>query len=63
MAHHEDEATPIEHVLEVPTEHGLGGMAEAIETLMNVAMKLERGAFLGAAPGERSSVSARQTPS
>ncbi len=36
------------------TEHGLEGMAEAIQTLMNAAMKLERGAFLGAGPGERS---------
>jgi len=54
MAHHEDQATPIEHVLEVLTEHGLEGMAEAIQTLMNAAMKLERSEFLRAAPGERS---------
>ena len=54
MAHHEDEATPIEHVLEVLTEHGLEGMAEAIQTLMNAAMKLERSEFLRASPGERS---------
>jgi transposase-like protein len=55
MAHHEDEATPIERVLEVLTEHGLEGMAEAIETLMNAAMRIERSEFLRAAPGERSS--------
>jgi transposase-like protein len=55
MAHHEDEATPIERVLEVLTEHGLEGMAEAIQTLMNAAMRLERSEFLRAAPGERSS--------
>jgi transposase-like protein len=54
MAHHEEEATPIEHVLEVLTEHGLGAMAEAMQTLMNVAMTLERSEFLRAAPGERS---------
>jgi transposase-like protein len=54
MAHHEDEATPIEHVLEVLTEHGLGAMAEAMQTLMNAAMRLERSEFLCAAPGERS---------
>ena len=54
MAHHEGEATPIEHVLEVLNEHGLEGMAEAIQTLMNAAMKLERSEFLRAAPGERS---------
>ena len=55
MAHHEGEATPIERVLEVLTEHGLEGMAEAIETLMNAAMRIERSEFLRAAPGERSS--------
>jgi transposase-like protein len=55
MAHHEGEPTAIGHVLEVLTEHGLGAMAEAMETLMNEAMRLERAAFLGAAPGERSS--------
>ena len=55
MAHHEDEATPIDHVLEVLSEHGLDGMAEAIRTLMNAAMQVERSEFLRAAPGERSS--------
>jgi hypothetical protein len=50
MAHHEGEPTAIGHVLEVLTEHGLGAMAEAMETLMNEAMRLERAAFLGAAP-------------
>lgn len=55
MAHHEGEPTAIGHVLEVLTEHGLGAMAQAMETLMNEAMRLERAAFLGAAPGERSS--------
>jgi len=54
MAHHEDEATAIERAIEVLSEHGLEGMAEAIQTLLNEAMKLERTAFLGAGPGERS---------
>lgn len=54
MAHHEEKATAIEHVLEVLSEHGLEGMAEAMQTLLNEAMKLERSAFLGARPGERS---------
>jgi hypothetical protein len=31
MAHHEGEATAIEHALEVLSEHGLEGMAEAID--------------------------------
>jgi transposase-like protein len=55
MAHHDEEATPIEHVLEVLTEHGLGAMAEAMQTLLNAAMRLERSEFLRASPGERSS--------
>jgi len=53
MAHHEGEATAIERVLEVLSEQGFEGMAEAMQTLLNEAMKLERAAFLGAAPGER----------
>jgi transposase-like protein len=55
VAHHEDEATPIERVLEVLAEHGLGAMAAAMQTLMNEAMKLERSEFLRARPGERTS--------
>ncbi len=55
MAHHEDEATAIERVLAVLSEHGLDAMAAAMQTLMNEAMKLERTEFLRAAPGERTS--------
>ena len=55
MAHHEGEPPAIGHVLEVLTGHGLGAMAQAMETLMNEAIRLQRPAFLGAAPGERSS--------
>ncbi len=53
MAHHEEQPTAIESVLELLSEHGLGAMADAMQTLLNEAMKLERAAFLGAAPGER----------
>ncbi len=53
MAHHEEQPTAIESVLELLSEHGLGAMAEAMQTLLNEAMKIERAAFLGAAPGER----------
>ena len=53
MAHHEKQATAIESVLELLSEHGLGRMAEAMQTLLNEAMKLERSEFLRAAPGER----------
>lgn len=56
MAHHEEQTTAIESVLEVLSEHGLGAMAEAMQTLLNEAMKLERSEFLRAAPGERSEV-------
>jgi transposase-like protein len=53
MAHHEDQPTAIESVVELLSEHGLGAMAEAMQTLLNEAMKLERSEFLRAAPGER----------
>ena len=53
MAHHEEQPTAIESVLELLNEHGLGAMAEAMQTLLNEAMKIERGAFLRASPGER----------
>ena len=45
MAHHEEQATAIESVLELRSEHGLGAMAEAMQTLLNEAMKLERSEF------------------
>jgi len=53
MAYHEEQPTAIESVLELLSEHGLGAMAEAMQTLLNEAMKLERSEFLRAAPGER----------
>ncbi len=40
-------------LLELLSEHGFDGMAEAIQLLINEAMKLERSAVLGAAPYER----------
>jgi transposase-like protein len=52
-AHHEEQPTAIESELEVLSEHGLGAMAEAMQTPLNEAMKLERSEFLRAAPGER----------
>lgn len=54
MAHHEGQRTAIESVLELLSEHGLGAMAGAMQTLLNEAMKIERSEFLRAAPGERS---------
>ena len=54
MTHHEPDATTISNALELLTEHGYEGMARAIEILLNEAMKIERSAFLGAGPYERS---------
>ena len=54
MTHHEPDATTIAMALELLTEHGLEGVAPAIEILLNEAMQIERSAFLGAAPHERS---------
>jgi len=53
MAHHEEQPNAIESVLELLSEHGLGHMADAMQTLLNEAMGLERSAFLRATPGER----------
>ena len=50
-------ATPsggLEEVLELLTEQGFDGMAQAIRTLFNEAMKVERSVVLGAHPYERS---------
>ena len=48
-----EDRTPVDRVLHVLAEEGFEGMAEAIAVLMNEAMKLERIAFLGAEPHER----------
>ncbi len=39
---HEDQSTRFEELLQLLSEQGFDGMAEAIEILMNEAMKLER---------------------
>ena len=54
MTHHRPDATTITTVLELLTENGFEGMSRAIEILLNEAMKIERSAFLGAGPYERS---------
>jgi len=51
---HEDQSTRFEDLLQLLSEHGFDGMAEAIEILMNEAMKLERAEALGAMPHQRS---------
>lgn len=45
--------TPIEQLLELLTEHGSDGFAEALRLLLNAAMLFEREHFLQAAPYER----------
>ena len=54
MPHHEINSTTINCVMEHLIDHGFGGMADAIQILMNEAMKLDRGQFLNAKPYERS---------
>ncbi len=44
----------LEQVLDLLTEHGFDGMAQAMQVLLNEAMRLERSAVLGARPYERS---------
>lgn len=53
MPHHESDPTAFTHVLELLTEHGFDGMANALQILLNEAMEIERSAFLQAEPYER----------
>ena len=53
MTHHSPDGTTIAMALELLTEHGLEGVAPAVEILINQAMEIERSAFLQAAPHER----------
>ncbi len=50
---HEDQSTRFEELLQLLSEQGFDGMAEAIEILMNEAMKLERANAIGAMPYQR----------
>lgn len=43
----------VREVLELLADHGFEGMAQAMQTLLNEAMKLERSAVLGAQPYQR----------
>lgn len=50
---HENQSTRFEELLQLLSDHGFDGMGEAIEILMNEAMKLERAEVLGAMPYQR----------
>ena len=50
---HDDQFTRFDELLQLLSENGFDGMAEAIEILMNEAMKLERAEALGAMPYQR----------
>ena len=54
MTHHIPDSTTFSQALELLTETGFEGMANAIQLLMNEAMKIERSQFLEAGPYERS---------
>ncbi len=50
---HDDQSTRLTELSQLLSDHGFEGMAEAIEILMNEAMKLERAEVLGATPYQR----------
>ena len=50
---HQEHPTILEHVLELLTENGFDGMADACRVLYNEAMKIERADVLHAQPYER----------
>lgn len=54
MTNHTPDSTTIAMALELLTEHGLEGVAPAIQILINEAMQIERSAYLQASPHERS---------
>ena len=47
------ESTELDAVVQLLADHGFDGMAHAVETLMNEAMKLQRSEALGAGPYQR----------
>jgi len=51
---HDNQCTSIDEVLQLLVDQGFDGMAQAIEILLNEAMKLERAEALGAGPYQRS---------
>jgi transposase-like protein len=51
---HQLQSNELDQVLQLLCDNGFDGMAQAIEILLNEAMKLERVEVLGAAPYERS---------
>ena len=53
MTHH-DQSNGIEQVVQLLAEHGFDAMAQAVQLLINEAMKLERQDYIGAGPYERS---------
>ena len=54
MPRHDFDANTISAALTLLTDHGFDGLARPLEMLFNEAMRLERSAFLGAGPWERS---------
>ena len=50
---HEDQSTCFAELFQLLSDNGFEGMAEAIEILMNEAMKIERAEVLGATPYQR----------
>ena len=50
---HLDDSSVLSGVVELLAEHGFDGMAQAVQLILNEAMKIERSAALGAGPYER----------
>jgi transposase-like protein len=52
---HQEHPTAFDQVVQLLAEYGFDGMAQAMQMLMNEAMKIERNEVLNAAPYERCS--------
>lgn len=50
---HQDQSSELQQAVQLLAEHGFEGMANAMQILLNEAMKLERTEYLGAQPYQR----------
>ena len=56
------QSTELDSIVELLAEHGFDGIGQAIEILLNEAMKLQRSEALGASPYEPGRAGAVITP-
>ncbi len=53
------QSTELDAIVQLLADHGFGGMSQAMEILLNEAMKLQRGEALRAGPYQRTARASR----